>query len=227
MFSISNEEPEPVSVRFVGGSLWTSDFTSPSPQGPRIVRNLTTTRYDLEIPAGQSESVQYKFATELQPQELKLNLAVVLTNSEGSPFTLQAFNETVAVVEPDTSIFDPQMYLHPFHTSLSKSFPTLSDHSLILLPITVSSSTSSSQGSSAVPASSSIIPGSPPSSRKSVVVAKTPRVPANPRPDRRRWIPVIKSLWLALMVPRSRVDQRPTMRVGFRPDICRDLMREE
>ncbi|KAL8735924.1 MAG: hypothetical protein Q9166_000486 [cf. Caloplaca sp. 2 TL-2023] len=109
VLSISNEEPEPVSVVFVGGSLWTSDYTSPSPQGPRIVRNLTTTRYDIEIPAGQSESVQYKFATELQPQELKLNLAVVLTDSEGIPVTLQAFNETVAIVEPDTSIFDPQI----------------------------------------------------------------------------------------------------------------------
>ncbi|KAL8842184.1 MAG: hypothetical protein Q9176_002877 [Flavoplaca citrina] len=109
VLSVANEEPEPVTVVFVGGSLWTSDFTSPSPQGSRIVRNLTTTRYDIEISAGQSESIQYKFATELQPQELKLNLAVVLKTSEGTPITLQAFNETVAIVEPDTSIFDPQI----------------------------------------------------------------------------------------------------------------------
>ncbi|KAL8778366.1 MAG: hypothetical protein Q9213_007454, partial [Squamulea squamosa] len=109
VLSVSNEEPEPVTVVFVGGSLWTSDFTSPSPQGPRIIRNLTTTRYNVEIPAGQSESIQYKFATELQPQDLKLNLAIVLQNSEGTPITLQAFNETVAIVEPDTSIFDPQI----------------------------------------------------------------------------------------------------------------------
>ncbi|KAL8999363.1 MAG: hypothetical protein Q9169_001789 [Polycauliona sp. 2 TL-2023] len=109
VLSVSNEEPEPVTVVFVGGSLWTSDFTSPSPQGSRIVRNLTTTRYDLEIPAGQSESIQYKFATELQPQDLKLNLAVVLTTNGGTPITVQAFNETVAIVEPDTSIFDPQI----------------------------------------------------------------------------------------------------------------------
>ncbi|KAL8805218.1 MAG: hypothetical protein Q9182_002093 [Xanthomendoza sp. 2 TL-2023] len=109
VLSVSNDEPEPVSVVFVGGSLWTSDMTSPSPQGPRIVRNLTTTRFDIKIPAGQSESIQYKFSTDLQPQDLRLNLAVVLANSEGTPFTLQAFNETVAIVEPDTSIFDPQI----------------------------------------------------------------------------------------------------------------------
>lgn len=109
VLSIANEEPDPVSVVFIGGSLWTSDYTSPSPQGPRIVRNLTTTRYEVEIPAGEKESVKYNFATELQPQELTLNLAVVVTDHEGSAYTLQAFNETVAVVEPDTSIFDPQM----------------------------------------------------------------------------------------------------------------------
>lgn len=63
----------------------------------------------MNIPAGEKESVEYRFATELQPQELKLNLAAVVTDSEGTAFTIAAFNETVAVVEPDTSIFDPQM----------------------------------------------------------------------------------------------------------------------
>lgn len=67
----------------------------------------------MEIPAGQSESISYNFATELQPQDLKLNLAAVVTDSEGTPYTLPAFNETVSVVEPDTSIFDPQMSVSP------------------------------------------------------------------------------------------------------------------
>ncbi|KAI4234352.1 MAG: hypothetical protein L6R40_006773 [Gallowayella cf. fulva] len=114
VFSISNEEPEPVSVRFVGGSLWTSDFTSPSPQGPRIVRNLTTTRYDLEIPAGQSESVQYKFATELQPQELKLNLAVVLTNnvpSSLSYFFVKVLSYAVRPLTNPSSHYSIFLYL--------------------------------------------------------------------------------------------------------------------
>ncbi len=106
LLAFSNEEPEPVSVAFIGGSLWTIAFPQ---QGPQIVRNLTTTRYNVEIPAGQSESISYNFATELQPQDLKLNLAAVVTDSEGTPYTLPAFNETVSIVEPDTSIFDPQM----------------------------------------------------------------------------------------------------------------------
>ncbi|KAL9066205.1 MAG: hypothetical protein Q9161_007731 [Pseudevernia consocians] len=106
LLSFSNEEPEPISVAFIGGSLWTTAFPQ---QGPQIVRNLTTTRYNVEIPAGQSESISYNFATELQPQDLKLNLAAVVTDSEGTPYTLAAFNETVSIVEPDTSIFDPQI----------------------------------------------------------------------------------------------------------------------
>ena len=81
----------------------------PVGQQSQVIRNLTTTRYNVEIAAGQSDSISYNFATELHPQDLKLNLAAVITDSEGTPYTVQAFNETVSVVEADTSIFDPQM----------------------------------------------------------------------------------------------------------------------
>ncbi|KAI4167092.1 MAG: hypothetical protein LQ343_007496 [Gyalolechia ehrenbergii] len=109
VLSIANDEPSPISVVFVGGSLWTLPDLPTSPPTPQIVRNLTTTRYDVPIPAGDKKSLEFKFTTELQPQDLKLNLAVVVTDSEGTPYTLSAFNETVAVVEPDASIFDPQI----------------------------------------------------------------------------------------------------------------------
>ena len=106
LLSFTNDEPEPVGVSFIGGNLWTMP---PVGQKSQVIRNLTTTRYNVEIPAGQSDSISYNFATELHPQDLKLNLAAVITDSEGTPYTLQAFNETVSVVEADTSIFDPQM----------------------------------------------------------------------------------------------------------------------
>ena len=107
LLSITNDEKEPVGISFVGGNLWT---TALNPQGsPQILRNLTTTRYNVEIPAGQTDSISYNFVTELHPQDLILNLAAVVTDSEGTPYTLQAFNETVSVVEADTSIFDPQV----------------------------------------------------------------------------------------------------------------------
>ena len=106
LLSFSNEEPEPVGVSFIGGNLWTMP---PVGQRPQAIRNLTTTRYNVEIPAGESESLSYSFTTDLHPQDMKLNLAAVITNSEGTPYTVQAFNETVSVVEADSSIFDPQM----------------------------------------------------------------------------------------------------------------------
>ncbi|KAL8737836.1 MAG: hypothetical protein Q9190_008073 [Brigantiaea leucoxantha] len=177
LLSISNDEPQPINVVFIGGSLWTTDFTI---QPPQIVRNLTTTRYDVEIPAGEKESISYSFATELQPQDLKLNLAVVITDAEGAPYTLQAFNETVAVVEPDTSIFDPQMFDLPFP---SLQYPQLPSPDLIhtnASPIfSAYSSTSSSSPSSPVPSTSSTKPGSRPSSRRNGVAAKERSGPRN------------------------------------------------
>ncbi len=106
LLSISNEEPEPITVVFIGGNLWAPEVSG---LGPTIIRNLTTTRYNVEIPGGEKDSISYSFATELQPQDLKLNLAAVVTDKAGTAYTLQAFNETVSVVEQDTSIFDPQM----------------------------------------------------------------------------------------------------------------------
>ncbi|SLM38345.1 Translocon-associated protein (TRAP), alpha subunit [Lasallia pustulata] len=105
LLSISNDEPEPIKVAFIGGSLWSDNVG----QASIIMRNLTTTRYNVEIPAGQKESLSYSFATDLHPQDLKLSLATVVSDSEGAFYTIQAFNETVSVVEPDTSIFDPQI----------------------------------------------------------------------------------------------------------------------
>ncbi|KAK5000087.1 Increased recombination centers protein 22 [Elasticomyces elasticus] len=108
VLSFSNQEPEPVNVAFIGGSLWSSSAPG-SPSPPQIVRNLTATKYGVEIPAGQSESLTYSFATELQPQDLQLNIAAVLQDHAGAFYTMQVFNETVSVVEAPTSIFDPQI----------------------------------------------------------------------------------------------------------------------
>lgn len=105
--SFNNQEPEPVSVQFVGGSLWTPDFDG---AGSRIVRNLTTKQYGVEIPAGESETLPYSIQTNMHPQELRLNMAAVIAKGN-TFFTQQAFNGTVQVVDPDTSIFDPQMYV--------------------------------------------------------------------------------------------------------------------
>lgn len=104
--SFSNEESEPVTVNLMGGSLWSLD----TPEQPgQLVRNLTTARYNLQVPAGEKDSLTYTFSTEMHPQDLRLHLAAAVSSNAGTLFTISAFNETVSVVEPDTSIFDPQM----------------------------------------------------------------------------------------------------------------------
>ena len=110
MLDVSNNEPEPVNVVIVGGSLVTPADVSGAPDPPVIVRNLTAQKYGVSVPAGESETLTYSFATELHPQDLTLHIACVLQNSEGSVFTKMVHNGTVSIVEAPTSIFDPQMY---------------------------------------------------------------------------------------------------------------------
>ncbi|OAX80123.1 hypothetical protein ACJ72_05548 [Emergomyces africanus] len=106
LLSVSNDEPQPVTLRLIGGSLWTVD---PMGGPAQNVRNLTASRYNIAIPAGEQHSLGYSFVTEMHPQDLKLHLAAVVSNSGGTPFTIQAYNGTVSIVEPETSIFDPKV----------------------------------------------------------------------------------------------------------------------
>jgi hypothetical protein len=53
--------------------------------------------------------LSYEFATELHPQDLRLNIMAVLMSEAGGIFSMSAYNETVSIVEPDASFFDPQL----------------------------------------------------------------------------------------------------------------------
>ena len=108
--SIHNEEPAPIDLLFVGGSVLTPAGVPGAPSPPMILRNLTTTRYGVSIPAGESETFTYTFGNEMHPQDVTLNLAAIIQDSKEAVFTLQFYNETVSVVEAPTSFFDPQMY---------------------------------------------------------------------------------------------------------------------
>ena len=116
VLDVSNKEPAPITLAVIGGSLLSDKSQSQT-------RNLTAQRYGVQIPAGESESVTYSFATEMHPQDLRLSLAAVLQNSEGAFFTKMVFNETVSIVEAPMSIFDPQMYLP--HNTPYKLIPQL------------------------------------------------------------------------------------------------------
>ncbi|RMZ88691.1 hypothetical protein DV736_g4085, partial [Chaetothyriales sp. CBS 134916] len=105
LITVSNGDSDPITVQFAIGSLWTPDY---DPSGSRVVRNLTHKRFGLEVPPGEKTTLPYSFQTNLHPQELRLALAAVITQ-DTNLYTITAFNSTVAVVDPDTSIFDPQI----------------------------------------------------------------------------------------------------------------------
>lgn len=105
-----NNEPTPVGVTIVGGSL-IQEVAGQS----QILRNLTRQRYSIQIPAGANETIPYSFTTEMHPQNLRLQLVTVLKDSKNNLITVPVYNETVSIVEAPTSFFDPQMYVstHP------------------------------------------------------------------------------------------------------------------
>ena len=105
--SFTNKEPNPITVSVVGGSLWIPASGDKQPE--RSIRNLTSSSYNLEVPAGGSESLSYKFTIDLHPADLILKLFAIVANEERSLQTLKAFEGEVSVVERPTSFFDPQM----------------------------------------------------------------------------------------------------------------------
>lgn len=119
VLDFTNNEAQAVQVAVIGGALTT---LQPLPEGTHpsaaIVRNITSTRYDVEIPAGEKQSLPFTFTTDLHPQELRLNLIAVVASAAGEIYQVQAYNETVTVVEPATSIFDPQMYANSIFCNL-------------------------------------------------------------------------------------------------------------
>ncbi|PBP25287.1 signal sequence receptor alpha chain [Diplocarpon rosae] len=61
------------------------------------------------VPPGTKWSLPYAFTTDLNPTDLRLNLVAVISSKAGTVYHVQAFNETVGVVEAATNIFDPQI----------------------------------------------------------------------------------------------------------------------
>lgn len=181
-----------------------------APNPPVAVRNLTATRLGVEIPAGESESLTYSFATELHPQDLNLALVMMLQNAENQIFTKVVYNETVSVVEAPVSIFDPQMYV--------PTVPLIDPTLRVLMVHAASSSTSSWRQPSEAPATSSTAPGLRHCSRRKSVVERVETAPNGPEPPRRP-TQRTRQLLSALMDRRQPLVPRHMMRAGFRRSI--------
>ncbi len=121
VIEITNLEDGPIQISVVGGVLST---TQPLPEGAppsaAVLRNLTTVNYGTTIPPGEKQDLPYSFVLDMQPQDVQLDLLAVISNTAGQVFQVQAYSDKAAIVEPPTSILDPQMYvLSPFPFSLA------------------------------------------------------------------------------------------------------------
>ena len=110
VIDITNNEPEPISVAFLGGQLHSLEpLPADADPSAGILRNLSTIRYETSIPAGEKQSLPYQFVLDMQPQDVKLNLIGVISSGKGNIYSLSLYNGTVSIVEAPTSFFDPQM----------------------------------------------------------------------------------------------------------------------
>jgi hypothetical protein len=110
LVTLANKEKAPITLAFLTGALHsTKVLPADAPAYQGILRNISGTQYNLEVPAGETKEIPYSFSLDMQPQDVLLELKAVVTNSQGALFSVPVYNGTAAVVEPPTSFFDPQM----------------------------------------------------------------------------------------------------------------------
>lgn len=111
VIDVTNNEDEPILVAFMGGQLLNPKSIADMQADPMgaVVRNLTTVRYEAQVPAGEKASLPYSFVLDMQPQDVRLQLVAVVSNAANQIFQVGVYDQTVSVVEAPTSFFDPQM----------------------------------------------------------------------------------------------------------------------
>ncbi|QUC18923.1 uncharacterized protein UV8b_03164 [Ustilaginoidea virens] len=109
LVEITNKEDGPVELAFLAGLLATTkQLPKDAPAYQSIIRNLTAVKYNHEIEAGETKAFPFSFALDMQPQEVKLQIAAVFAK-DGKMHQLKAHDGVASIVEPPTSFLDPQI----------------------------------------------------------------------------------------------------------------------
>ncbi|KAG9255247.1 uncharacterized protein F5Z01DRAFT_44081 [Emericellopsis atlantica] len=118
LLEIVNKDDAPMTVVFVTGALVsTKPVADDAPRYQSILRNLTAVQYNVEVPAGETKSLPYTFAQDMNPQEVRVQLTAVITSGKGEIFQVAAFDDTASIVEAPVSFLDPQIiFLYLFLT---------------------------------------------------------------------------------------------------------------
>ncbi|KAK4062513.1 uncharacterized protein Triagg1_9883 [Trichoderma aggressivum f. europaeum] len=110
LIEVTNKEDDAIQVIFANGALWTTkDLPEGAPAYQGIVRNLTAVQYSLQIEAGETKSIPFSFALDMNPQDVRLRLLAVFTNEKGDIFQVPAYDGETSIVEAPTSFLDPQI----------------------------------------------------------------------------------------------------------------------
>ncbi|KAK7409678.1 Increased recombination centers protein 22 [Neonectria punicea] len=115
---VTNRDSSPIQVALVAGVLVTTkELPDDAPAYEKIVRNLTSVTYNLDIDGGEKKELPFAFALDMNPQDVLVQLVAVITDAKGTVHQVQAYNSTASIVEPPTSFLDPQIiFLYLFLT---------------------------------------------------------------------------------------------------------------
>ncbi|CAJ0554268.1 hypothetical protein HG530_007263 [Fusarium avenaceum] len=110
VIEVNNKDANPITVSFVSGSLNTmKEIPEDSPRYASIVRNLTAVQYNIEVPAGEKKELPFSFAQDMQPQDVRIELSALVTDSTGNLHEVLVHNGSASIVEAPTSFLDPQI----------------------------------------------------------------------------------------------------------------------
>lgn len=105
---VANLEPDVITVQAVGGQLRKLDRST-------ILRNLTAAKVATEIQPSGTVNVPFSFVPNMHAQDVVFELGLVFGLKDGRAAQYTAYNGTISVAEPPTSLLDPQiMFLYLF-----------------------------------------------------------------------------------------------------------------